>query len=70
MKMTSQMWGNDGFDSIGVTGTAKGGQSKQPVGRVPFVPRVSFRQPNETITDLQSYALMEERYGIQEEGIF
>jgi hypothetical protein len=70
MKMTSQMWGNVGFDKVSVTGTAKGDQPKQSAERFPSVSRSSFRQPVETMTDLQSYALMEERYGIREEGIF
>lgn len=70
MKMTSQMPGNVGFERVDITGTAKGGQPKQPVGHIPSVPRSSFRQPVETMTDLQSYSLMEERYGIREEGMF
>jgi hypothetical protein len=30
----------------------------------------SSRRSGEAMRDLQSYGLMEERYGIQEEGIF
>ena len=70
MKMKSKMGENDFFEKFGVTGTAKGNYSKQPADQIPASSKSSFRQPLETLTDLQSYALMEERYGIREEGIF
>ncbi len=70
MKMKPQMGVNVWFEKFSVTGTAKGGYSRQSAERMPASPKSSFHQSLETITDLQSYALMEERYGIQEEGIF
>jgi hypothetical protein len=70
MKMTSQIGVNVCIEKFCVTGTAKGGYPKQSAERMPASSKSSFRQPPEAITDLQSYALMEERYGIREEGIF
>ena len=70
MEMKSLQMGSVGFEKITVTSTAEGGCPQQRTGNIPVVPRFSFRQPVETMTDSQSYGLMEERYGIQEEGIF
>jgi hypothetical protein len=70
MKMESLQMGSVGFEKIAITSTAKGGCPKQRTGRIPAQSRPPFRQPVETMTDSQSYGLMEERYGIQEEGIF
>jgi len=70
MKMESQQMGSVGFEKITVTSTAKGGCPKQHTGQIPTQSRPPFRRLVETMTDSQSYGLMEERYGIQEEGIF
>ena len=70
MKMKSQMGINVCFEKFSITGTAKGGNPKQSAERMPASSKSSFRQSLETLTDLQSYSLMEERYGIWEEGIF
>jgi hypothetical protein len=70
MKMKSQQMGSVGFEKFTVTSTAKGGCPKQCTGHIPVLSRSPFRRPVETMTDSQSYGLMEERYGIQEEGIF
>ena len=59
-----------GFEKITVTSTAEGGFTKQRTGPIPVQSRPPLRQPVETMTDSQSYGLMEERYGIREEGIF
>jgi hypothetical protein len=69
MKMKSKMRGNDFFEKFSVTGIAKGDYPKDSAEHIPASSKSSFRQP-EANTDLQSYALMEERYGIREEGIF
>jgi hypothetical protein len=70
MKMRSQIGVNVCIEKFSVTGTTKGGCPKQSAERMSASSKSSFRQPQETVTDLQSYALMEERYGIREEGIF
>ena len=70
MKMKSKMGRNDFFEKFSVTGTAKGDYTKQSAEPIPASSFSSLRQPPETVTDLQSYELMEERYGIREEGIF
>ena len=70
MKMKSKMGRNDFFEKFSVTGTAKGDYPKQSAEHIPASSKSSFRQPQETITDLQSYSLMGERYGIREEGLF
>jgi len=70
MKMRSQMGANVCFEKSSITGTAKGGYPKQPAERIPASSKSSFSQPLDTITDLQSYSLMEERYGIRDEGMF
>ncbi len=70
MKMRSQIGVNVCIEKFCVTGTAKGNYPKQSADHIPASSKSAFRQPPETVTDLQSYALMEERYGIREEGIF
>ncbi len=70
MKMKSQTKGTVRFEKFSVTGTVNGKYPKQSAERLPASAKSSFRQPPETMTDLQSYSLMEERYGIREEGIF
>jgi hypothetical protein len=70
MEMKSLQTGSIGFEKFTVTSTAKGGCPQQRTGHVPSVPGSPSSQPVETMTDSQSYGLMEERYGIQEEGIF
>ena len=70
MKMRSLQMGSVGYETFTVTSTAKGGCPKQRTDDNPCVLRSSSLQPAETMTDWQSYGLMEERYGIQEEGIF
>jgi hypothetical protein len=70
MKKRSQMIKCVGFKQFDFAGTAKGGCPKQHPGRVSDSSNDSFSRPMETMTDQQSYGLMEERYGIREEGIF
>jgi hypothetical protein len=70
MKMKSKTGRNDFIEKFSVTGTAKGNYPKQSVDQVAASSKSSVRQPLETLTDFQSYTLMEERYGIREEGIF
>ena len=70
MKMKSKMGGNVFFEKFSVTGTAKDDYPKQFAEHISVSSKSLFNQPLETLTDLQSYALMEERYGIREEGIF
>jgi len=70
MKMESLPMGSVDFEKFTVAGTAKGGCPKQHTGQIPAESRPPFRRPMETMTDSQSYGLMEERYGIREEGIF
>ncbi len=70
MKMKPLQMGSSGFQKFTVTSTAKGGCPKQRTGSVPLRANFPSRCSLETMTDSQSYGLMEERYGIQEEGIF
>jgi hypothetical protein len=70
MKMKLKMGGTDFFEKFSVTGTAKGDYPKQSAEPIPAPSKSLFHRSLETLTDLQSYALMEERYGIREEGIF
>ena len=70
MEMMSQQIGRVGFEKFAVTSTAKGGCPKQRTGHVPAMSASPSGRPGETMTDSQSYGLMEERYGIREEGIF
>jgi hypothetical protein len=70
MKMKSKMGENVFFEKFNVTGTAKGDYPKQSAEPIPASSKSLFHRPLEALTDLQSYALMEERYGIREEGIF
>jgi|GEM_PF-2911876 len=68
--MKSQIKGTVCFDTSGVAGTVKDSYPKQSAKRHAALSKTSFPQPMEAITDLQSYSLMEERYGIREEGLF
>jgi hypothetical protein len=70
MKMKSLQMGSVGFETSSVTSTARGGCPGQRTDDPPSVSRSSSRWSGETMMDLQSYGLMEERYGIREEGIF
>lgn len=70
MKTQSHMKGMIRFEKLGVTGTVKGECRKQSAERLPASAYTSSRQSLEAITDLQSCSLMEERYGIREEGMF
>jgi hypothetical protein len=70
MKMESLQMGSVDSEKFTVISTAKGGCTKQRTVRIPAQSRPPFRRPVDTMTDSQSYGLMEERYGIQEEGIF
>jgi hypothetical protein len=70
MKTASQKMENVGFEKINVASTAKGGCPQQQPGSMTAFSSSSSPRPVETMTDSQSYGLMEERYGIQEEGIF
>jgi hypothetical protein len=69
MEMKLQM-GSVGCGEFTVTSTAKGGCPQQRTGHVPAVSGSPSSRPVEAMTDSQSYGLMEERYGIREEGIF
>ncbi|MBE0559030.1 MAG: hypothetical protein IH628_17515 [Proteobacteria bacterium] len=68
--MESLQKGSVGLEKFTVTSTAKGGCPKQRTGRIPAQSRPPFLRSVDTMTDSQSYRLMEERYGIREEGIF
>jgi hypothetical protein len=70
MKMNLQRTGSFGFEKLNLTSTAKGGCPKQRSRSIATPSNDPFRRSEETMKDLQSYGLMEERYGIQEEGIF
>ena len=70
MKMQALSMGSVGFETYTVTSSAKGGCPKQRTDHSPSVLQSSSRRSWETMLDSQSYGLMEERYGIQEEGIF
>jgi hypothetical protein len=70
MKMKSLQMGSVCFKTFSVTSTAKGGCPEQRTDDITSVSRSSSSRSVEMMTDSQSYGLMEERYGIQEEGIF
>ncbi len=70
MEMQALPMGSAGFETHTVTSTAKGRCPKQRTGHSPSVPKSPSNRSWETILDSQSYGSMEERYGIQEEGIF
>jgi hypothetical protein len=70
MKIKAKMGGDVFFEKFSVIGTTKGDYPKQSAEPVPASSKSLFHRSLETLSDLQSYALMEERYGIQEEGIF
>jgi hypothetical protein len=70
MKMKSQMGVSVSFEPFSVAVTSVDGYLASSIERIPTLSKSSFRQSLETMTDLQSYSMMEERYGIREEGIF
>jgi len=70
MEMRMQRTESGGFEKLNLTSTAKGGCPQQRPRAITAPSTDPVRRPGETMRDLQSYALMEERYGIQEEGIF
>jgi hypothetical protein len=70
MKIKSQTCGNVYFEKNSVTSTTKDGYPKQSAEYTPSSSKSLSSQPVETMADLQSYSMMEERYGIREEGIF
>ena len=70
MKMKSQMGVSVSFEPFSIAVTSVDGCVMSSVERIPTLSKSSFRQSLETMTDLQSYSMMEERYGIREEGIF
>jgi hypothetical protein len=70
MEMKSLQMGSVSFKTFTVTSTAKGGCPKQRSGSLPGLSDSPLRRSGETMADFQSYGLMEERYGIKEEGIF
>ncbi|MHB8772363.1 MAG: hypothetical protein ACYC7J_15320 [Syntrophales bacterium] len=70
MKIRTLSLGSVGFETRTVTSTAKGGCPKQRTDLSPSLPRPFSIRSGEAVSDFQSYRSMEERYGIQEEGIF
>lgn len=70
MDTRSQIVTHDSFKRFDFAGTSKGGGQKQHPGRAADWSNDSYSPTMETMTDQQSYGLMEERYGIREEGIF
>jgi hypothetical protein len=70
MKMNLQRTGSIGFEKVNLTSTAEGGCPQQRSRSIAAPSNDPSRRSEETTRDLQSYGLMEERYGIQEEGIF
>ncbi len=70
MKMSTLSRGSVGFETRTVTSSAKGGCPKQRTDHSPSLSHAFANRPGEAIPDFPSYRSMEERYGIQEEGIF
>jgi hypothetical protein len=70
MKMKSQMGVSVCFEPFSIAVTSVDGNQTASVERIPTLSKSSVRQSMEAMTDLQSYSMMEERYGIREEGIF
>ncbi len=70
MKTNLQRTGSVGFEKPNLISTAKGGCPEQRPRSMAAPSNDSSRRSGEAMRDLQSYGLMEERYGIQEEGIF
>jgi hypothetical protein len=70
MKMDLQRTGSIGFEELTLTSTAKGGCPQQRPHSIAAPSNDPSGRSEETTRDLQSYGFMEERYGIQEEGIF
>ncbi len=70
MKVNLQRTGSIGFEQPNLMSTAKGGCPQQRSRSMSALSIDPFRRSEETTRDLQSYGLMEERYGIKEEGMF
>lgn len=70
MKMSTLSRGSVGFETCTVTSSAKGGCPKQRTDHGPSPSHSFANHSGEAVPDFQSYRSMEERYGIQEEGIF
>jgi hypothetical protein len=69
MEMISQrmIFGSEAFN---ITAPATDGSHAQPAGGVSGPGKQSVPQPYDPLMDLESTRLMEERYGIREEGLF
>ena len=69
MEMNSQrmIFGSKAFN---IDARATDGCRAQPAGRVSGPGKQSVPQPYGPLMDLESTRLMEERYGIREEGLF
>ena len=70
MNRNLRITGSAGFEPFNPTSIAKGGCQTQPARTIAAPSKAPIRRSEETMRDLQSYGLMEERYGIREEGIF
>ena len=70
MKIRTLSLGSVGFETRTVTSSAKGGCPKQRTDHGLDLSHSFANRSGEAVPDSQSYRLMEERYGIQEEGIF
>lgn len=69
MKMISQrmIFGSEAFK---IAARAADRCHVQPAGGVSGPGKQSVQRPYDQLTDLESVRLMEERYGIREEGLF
>jgi hypothetical protein len=69
MEMISQrmIFGSEAFN---IAARATDGSHAQPAGGVSGPGKQSVPQPYGPLMDLESTRLMEERYGIREEGLF
>ena len=69
MKMISQrmIFGSEAFK---IAARATDRYHAQPAGAVSGPGKQSVSQPDDLFMDLESARLMEERYGIREEGLF
>jgi len=70
MKMKSQDGVSVCFAPFRIIVAPVDGCPAPSVDLIPILSKSSFRQSLETMMDLQSYSMMEERYGIREEGLF
>ena len=69
MEMISQrmIFGSEAFN---IAARATDGSHAQPAGGVSGPGKQSVPQPYDPLMDFESTRLMEERYGIREEGLF